>query len=354
MTGDVQPSTWRLPAEWERQSGVMLVWPPADLLEAQWRSRCERVLTHMARLIAECQPVLIVYHSAEDKERVMQALQGIRADRLFLCQVPVNDIWIRDYGPLTVMDKDKPVLLDFRFNGWGGRFAADRDDQVTTRLHEAGVFGEVELHPQTLHVEGGGIDSNGQGYVLAHYDWPLAGTRNSDMDRSEFVRVLENRFNSELLWVRHGRLPGDDTDDHVDMLARFSRAEQIVYATGESGELSEMQRALWILCANSMPSGCEIVPLPIPRMTTETPHPASYVNFLILNECVLVPQYGDSSADRRALDTLSSCFPERDCVGVDSVALWEQGGGPHCASMQLPDGISLQSGVWQSKEAAAV
>ena len=245
------------------------------------------------------------------------------------------------------------MLLDFRFNGWGGRYEAGRDDQVTARLHAAGVFGDIEMRQQTLHVEGGGLDSNGQGYLLAHYDWPLAGTRNPDMDHQAFARALGTSLHSELLWVQHGTLPGDDTDDHIDMLARFSRPDQIIFAAGDCPTLNDMKRTLWTMCANTMPSGCELVPLPGPRMTADPPHPASYVNFLILNECVLVPQYGDGPSDRQAIATLSSCFPQRDCVGVDATELWEQGGGPHCAAMQLPAGVTIHSGAWEPPEGAA-
>ncbi|MDD9825152.1 MAG: agmatine deiminase family protein [Gammaproteobacteria bacterium] len=323
----------RLPAEWEPQSALLLTWPRRGG-RGNRLAGVEAALTQIASQgAADGLRLLVACAVGGGRERVRRlfAAAGIDATRTALYPAPANDIWARDHGPIAIYRGGAPVLLDFRFDGWGGRFPAQRDDALTARLHATGAFGATPLRRLSLVLEGGGIDTDGHGTLLAHRDWPLAGGRNPGLDRAGLERQLRQALGCRrFLWLRHGRLPKDDTDGHIDLTARFVSPGALAYTAGAAleAELARLRR----------PDGqrYDLAPLPMPR---QTDGPASYANFLILNRRVLVPQYGQRDADRQALTALESCFPGRDCVGIDSRALIADGGALHCAAMHLPLGI---------------
>lgn len=345
----IPPTRGRLPAEWERQDGVQLTWPSR---ESAWgaaqRSRVEQVFLDIATAIARFERVLIVVENGQEQQRLLTRLREQGADSAAFRWVVSrsNDVWARDHGPLTVLRGDTPVLLDFHFNGWGGKYAYQWDDQITATAHAAAAFGEVRREEMDFVLEGGSIETNGLDTVLTTESCLLSPARNPKMSRQDIERELTVRFGvGRILWLRHGGLAGDDTDGHIDTLARFCAQDHIAYVacSDPSDEhYQELQAMAEELAALRTPAGApyRLTALPWPRAKLNAAGerlPATYANFLIINGAVLVPLY-DDPADETALAVIAQCFPERQVVGIRCLPLIEQFGSLHCVTMQLPAG----------------
>jgi len=339
-------SDLRLPAEWEAQGGVMLAWPHADSDWAELMHLVEPCVVEIATQISRFEPVLIV---ADQEARVQARLlvAGAEMERVHIVELPTNDTWARDFGPITVLADEEPQLLDFAFNGWGLKYAADRDNQVTRRLQARGMLGTVPLQTLGLVLEGGSIDSDGAGTILTTASCLLSPNRNPHLSQADIEDALKQHFGAErVLWLGHGRLAGDDTDSHIDTLARFVSPDTIVHMHCDDAEdehfeeLAAMREELaGFTTAAGEPYRLVALPWPEARLNRFGERLApSYANFLIINGAVLVPVYGDE-ADAVALDVLADCFPQRVIVAVPCAPLIEQGGSLHCMSMQLPAGI---------------
>jgi agmatine deiminase len=338
---------FQLPPEWAPQSGVMITWPHPD---SDWHpllEEVEPVYMALARHITRRERLLVNCH---DGEYVTSRLRAAGADlaRTILREVPSNDTWTRDYGPLTVLERGRPHLLDFTFNGWGGKFAAPLDNQVTRSLHEAGTFNGLPLTRLDLVLEGGSIEVDGCGSLLTTERCLLTPTRNPHLDRTGIERQLCEAFGvSRILWLRHGHLIGDDTDSHIDTLARYCDPHTIAYvACDDPGDahhhdLKRMEAELRAL-RDHLGEPYRLVPLPWPAAKHDPEDgrrlAASYANFLIINGAVLAPTYRDA-ADAEALRRLQQCFPDREVIGIDCLPLIRQNGSLHCITMQLPAGV---------------
>ena len=335
--------TTLLPAEWAPQSAVLLTWPREDGDFAQWFDAVERNFVEIAVAIARFQPVLIGREREPDKLRRRLIKAGAREDRIRVVSVPSNDVWARDHGPITVFRDRKPVHLDFVFNGWGGKFTADQDNLITRRLAERGVW-SAPVETLDFVLEGGAIESDGAGTLLTTERCLLAPTRNPGLGKAQIEEKLKQWFGlSRVLWLRRGDLVGDDTDGHIDTIARFADAATIVYQAcddRQDAHYEELQALAAELAAFREPFGkpYKLVPLPLPQPIhddTGRRLPAGYPNFLIINGAVLVPAYGDR-ADEEALNRLRPCFPGREILGIDCRALIHQYGSLHCVTMQIP------------------
>ena len=334
-----------LPPEWAPQSGVMLTWPHA---RSDWAPRLglvEPVFAEIAREIAKRERVLIACYDDAHKAHVTKLLQstGMLMERAVLEIAPSNDTWARDHGPITVLCRDKPLLLDFTFNGWGGKYAHDLDNVITRRLHTVGTFGKTPIETFDLILEGGSIEVDGSGTLLTTTSCLLAPTRNPQLSRSDIERELSEWLGiNRVLWLDHGHLEGDDTDSHVDTLARFCDPRTIAYVSCDDPndshyvDLKAMETELKNFHAADG-SPYRLLPLPWPRAQYDDGHrlPATYANFLVINGAVLVPTYRDS-ADALALAQLKKCFPDREIVGIDCASIVAQFGSLHCLTMQLP------------------
>jgi agmatine deiminase len=339
-----------LPPEWSPQSGVMITWPHAH---SDWQSilpEVEPVYIALARHIARREKLLINCWDEGHAAHVEARLREGRADlgRVILHCVRSNDTWTRDYGPITVLEQGKPRLLDFIFNGWGNKFSAPLDNQVTRRLHEAGVFGAAPLSAVDLVLEGGSIEVDGQGSLLTTEHCLLAPTRNPTLSRAQIETQLRDWFGvTRILWLSHGHLVGDDTDSHIDTLARFCDVRTIAYVACDDrddehyDEFRSMEDELRAL-RDYQGNPYRLVPLPWPAAKYDADDgrrlAASYANFLIINGAVLAPTY-DDPADDEALRRLQSCFPGREVIGVPCLPLIRQNGSLHCITMQLPAGV---------------
>lgn len=331
--------TRRLPAEWEPQRAVQLTFPHAD---SDWAPALEQVtpcFVEIAETISRFQEVIVV---CQDKAAVGRLLNNARQDRLRLYEFPSNDTWARDHGGITIEEDGKWAILDCVFNGWGLKFAADKDNLIIDHLFRAGAFSTGRLHKTGLVLEGGGIESDGQGTLLTTTACQLSPNRNPQYSREEIEGRLKFWLGAErILWLQHGYLAGDDTDSHIDTLARFCNPQTIAYvrctdkADEHYAELSLMEEELRSF-RQMDGNPYHLVPLPMPDACYDEEGnrlPATYANFLVINGAVLVPTY-DVPQDAVALDILGSYFQERQIIGIDCRALILQHGSLHCVTMQ--------------------
>lgn len=337
-----------LPAEWHKQSLIQLTWPHKDTDWAYMLDEVNDCFLKIAYEVLKRQSLLIV---APDPDSIRDSIDNYGADiqKLATSKINTNDTWARDHAFITLLKEDAtPLLLDFCFNGWGMKFAANYDNQINNELyfHHPVLKGEY-VFCRNFILEGGSIESDGKGSLLTTEQCLLAKNRN-EMNRQEVEDFLKETFNlKQVLWLKHGYLAGDDTDSHVDTLARFCPDDTIVYVkcTNEKDEhykeLAMMEEELKAFrTLDGRPY--RLLPLPMASAVYDEEHhrlPATYANFLIMNEAVLYPTYADSVNDMRAKEVLAEAFPGREIVGINCTALIKQHGSLHCVTMQYPEGV---------------
>jgi agmatine deiminase len=337
-----------LPPEWAPQDAVMLTWPHAHSDWAPMLAQAERAFTDIARAVSRFERALVVCYDSLHRAAVEKRLHdaGVPAARIALHVAPSNDTWARDHGPITVACGEERRLLDFGFNGWGGKYPSALDNDIIRIIAAEGAFGRTPRQQVDMILEGGAIEVDGSGTLLTTARCLLAPTRNPGLSRAAIERRLSELFGlTRILWLEHGYLAGDDTDSHIDTLARFCDRETIAYVACDDPadehykELRAMEAELKAMrTATGAPY--RLVPLPMPRARFDEDGlrmPATYANFLIINGAVLVPTY-DDPADRIALDRLAPCFPGREIIGIDCLPLIRQHGSLHCVTMQIPAG----------------
>jgi agmatine/peptidylarginine deiminase len=337
----------RLPAEWEPQAAVLIAWPHAG---TDWAERLDAVETTylaLAAAVTRFERLIVVVADAAVRERVegLLARAGVDAARVRLVELPYDDTWLRDSGPITLAAAGGGFqLTDFRFTGWGGKFGAAQDDALIAGLVEQGVFGRAAHRRIDWALEGGAIESDGAGSVLT--TWRCLHQRHPEQSRQAMDDILrEGLAAARILWLDHGYLEGDDTDAHIDTLARFAPGERIVYqacddaADPHYAELALMGEELAALrTADGRPY--QLFPLPWARPILDQGRrlAASYANYLVVNGAVLVPAYGDA-ADDEAARIIGQAHPGREVVQVPCRPLIWQNGSLHCITMQLPAGL---------------
>ena len=338
--------TRHLPAEWEEQDAVILAWPHELTDWAEHLEEAQQTFCAIIRAIGRFEKILLI---VSDKAQVLKQLQGSSIDlaQIHLYELPCNDTWARDFGPLTVKTEQGLLLLDFVFNGWGNKFKADLDTKLTSGLAAAGAFGKTRLLASELVLEGGSIESDGAGTLLTTSACLLEKNRNPHLSRAQLEIELKQLFGAkQVLWLEQGALLGDDTDSHIDTLARFAPDQTIVFqgCNDPNDEhfqvLSAMHAQLDSFTANNG-RNYRLLELPWPEACYDSEGnrlPATYANFLIINGAVLVPTYNDP-ADSAALAIIAQAFPHREIIPIDCRVLIEQHGSLHCVTMQLPKGV---------------
>jgi len=330
----------------------MLTWPHAD---SDWRdslSLIEPVFLRLATEIAQREQLLVNCFDEHTAIRIRNHLckKNIPEQNLITAIVPSDDTWARDHGPLTRLRNGCPELLDFVFNGWGGKYPAERDNAVTRQLVAAGVFGNTPVIPVGLVLEGGSIDSDGTGTLLATRRCLLHPQRNPALDAAAIEQRLHELLGTQrVLWLSHGELAGDDTDGHIDMLVRFASPTHLVYQhCSESGysratALEAMESELRQLrTRDGEPYQLTPLPWPSPKYNAAGERlPASYANFLLVNGALLIPAYEDTQDDIAAA-LLQQCFPEREIIQVPCLPLIQQHGSLHCVTLQFPAGVEFR------------
>jgi agmatine/peptidylarginine deiminase len=329
------------PAEWAPQQFVQLTWPHADTDWAYMLDEVQVCFKNIAREIAQRQRLLIVAPDIEDVRR--QIANEVNMANVSLVELPSNDTWARDHGGITIFEDNKPVVLDFQFNGWGLKFASDKDNLITERLHRGGyLFGELR-NCRNFTFEGGSIESDGEGTLLTTSECLLSPNRNATMSRNDIEKYLLDTLGArQLLWLDYGYLAGDDTDSHIDTLARLCPNNTILYVKCDD-EADEHYEALRLMeeqlktfrTLNGEPYRLIALPMARPAFEDDERIPATYANYLVMNGAVLVPIYG-TDLDAIALEQVGKAFPDREIVGVDCQALIRQHGSLHCVTMQYP------------------
>lgn len=329
-----------LPAEWAEQQFVQLTWPHAETDWAYMLNEVNECFVNIAREIIKHESLLIV---CNDTDEVEQWLGDTDLSRITFAEMPTNDAWARDHGGITVLEDGKPVIYDFTFNGWGMKFAANHDNMITRRLYTAGIFGEAR-HRNCFNfvLEGGSIESDGEGTLLTTAECLLSDNRNNLSEEDVEAKLKEYFGLKKVLWLNHGYLAGDDTDSHVDTLARLCDKSTIAYIKCEDMDdehydaLRKMKKELRQF-RNSEGRYYRLIPLPMADAVYEDNErlPATYANFLIINGAVLMPTY-NSPKDEIARQQLQKAFPDREIVGINCLALIKQHGSLHCVTMQYP------------------
>ena len=326
--------SYRLPAEWEPQSGVQLTWPHADTDWAPMLDEITETYRQMAEAIKRYEPVLVV-------------------------EPPTNDTWARDHGFITLVPQTpnlEPRLLDFKFNGWGEKFPADLDNAINRRLYDEGRVKGLYVDCLDFVLEGGSIESDGRGTVFTTTGCLMAPHRNQPMTQQQIENRLKATLCAErIVWIDHGALTGDDTDGHIDTLVRICPDDTLLYMgcddpTDEQyHELKLMEQQLQELrTIDGRPY--RLLKLPMPHPIYENGQwsmvngqydrlPATYANFLVINGAVLCPTYGQPDLDNEALHIIGEAFPHRDIIGIDCRSIIRQHGSLHCCTMQYPENV---------------
>ena len=342
----------RFPAEWEFQSAVLIAWPHAETDWAERLGEVEDTYVALVAAITRFEPVVICVADDDIETYAEMRLRSNRVDmeRVRFVTVEYDDTWLRDSGPITLKRADGGFrLLDFRFTGWGGKFEASRDDRLVGTLAGNGLFARADVQSIDFALEGGAIDTDGAGTLLT--TWKCLHERHPQLTREELsARLAGWLAQQRVLWLDHGYLEGDDTDAHVDTLARFASPDSIVFqACDDAGdshhaELTAMGEELASLrTADDRPYRLFPLPWAQPIIDEGRRLAASYANFLIVDGAVLMPAYGitpdERATDDAARDVLAAAFPGREIVQVPCRPLIWQNGSLHCITMQLPAGL---------------
>lgn len=341
-----------LPAEWAPQSAVVLTWPHPDTDWAGILDEVEPVFLEIARSVLRFEHLVISCEHAvrlQDLERELNtwADQQRLPGRVHAVPAPANDTWARDHGPITVITNEGPTLLDFRFNAWGGKFPWEKDDTLNRHLANSGVFGATPMRAVDFVLEGGSIESDGEGTLLATSECLLTPSRNASMDRGAIEQLLSEMLGADrILWLNHGYLAGDDTDSHIDTLARFCAPDHICYiacpdvADEHYSALAAMEEDLQeFRQRDGTPYKLTALPWPDPVFGDEGERlPATYANFLVINGAVLLPVYGVPQDDE-AIRIISQIFSGREIIPINCRTLVKQHGSLHCVTMQIPEGV---------------
>ena len=333
----------RLPAEWEHQGGVLLSWPHEDTDWAPMLDEVRACFTDIAGAIADEQILMIV---APDTSPAREALASHpNSSRILYMDCPTNDTWARDFGAICVSTSKGWEVTDFKFNGWGLKFPADRGNLITHRMVDAGLLRGDYVNRLGFVLEGGSIESDGAGTLLTTSECLLSLNRNGDLSKGEIEARLKEYFGlKHVLWLDHGALEGDDTDSHIDTLARLAPDDTILYVGCQDendshyDELQRMKRQLMALRTEAgMPYNLIELPWPDAIFDDEGNRlPATYANFLIMNDTILMPSYGQPLNDELAAKTVRIAFPDHKVRLIDCRALIKQHGSLHCVTMQFP------------------
>jgi agmatine/peptidylarginine deiminase len=336
------------PAEWESQDAVILAWPNEN---TDWRpllKEIQHTYLTLIRQITRFESVILLVPN----QTVMDALHIILTDaqidpaRVIFVISSYNDTWLRDTGPLSVKIHSSARFIDFRFNGWGGKFDSSLDDQICRQLVAHPSMKAVPYQKMDIILEGGSIDTDGHGTLLTTTQCLLNKNRNPQLSREDYEQIFLQALGiKKIHWLESGHIIGDDTDGHIDMLARFCRSNTIAHCSCHDqsdphfSSLTKMTDELKLI-TDLQGNNYNLVELPIPKAIVNHGGkrlPASYCNFLIINEAVLVPVYEDQMDDI-ACQRLAEVFKDREIIPINARTIIKQGGSLHCLTMQVPAG----------------
>lgn len=334
-----------MPAEWHPQRAVQITWPDEN---TDWQPRLDEAVKCYLRIayeIATTQPLIITCSHADSLNALLREKLPQKAiDNIIVSQCEINDTWVRDYGFITVVENGKYKLCDFRFNGWGDKFCAESDNAVNRHLFQSNLMTGSYHDCLDFVFEGGSIESDGRGTLLTTSHCLLNPNRNPSLSKGDIThRLLRELKSQRILWLDHGYLSGDDTDSHIDTLARLCPNDTIAYVKCSDPhdehykELSLMEQQLKSFQTTS-DRPYRLVALPMgPKLYDEEGLrlPTTYANYLIINhKRILMPTYGDPETDQAAAKALEKAFPGYSVTGIDCRILVWQHGSLHCSTMQ--------------------
>jgi len=328
----------RLIAEFEKQSFTQIIFPHAATDWIDYLREAEACFVNIITTIAKFQKCLVICH---DIPAVKEHFNDFT--NLFFVEYTSDDTWARDCSALCVSKENKTKLLDFTFNAWGGKFAAQKDNAMTNAIAKCYAN---KIQSYNFVLEGGAVESNGKGMVLTTTACMLNPNRNPQLNAITITKKLKEYLAAEhILYLNHGYLAGDDTDSHIDTLARFIDEKTIMYVACENEtdehffELKRMEEELRMIAEEN---DLQLIALPFPDAIyyEEERLPATYANFLFVNGAVLVPTY-NVPQDTTALEIFAQTFPSRKVIGIDCSVLIRQHGSLHCVSMHFPSGVTL-------------
>lgn len=335
----------RFPAEWEKQTAVLIAWPHSSGDFGNNLVAVEQTYTIIADTISQYQLLYIVCRDDAQQRHIVGLLDDTQNIEFLLA--PVNDIWVRDTVFLSVENANGTIShLNFRFNGWGGKYPHQNDNDLNHKLLNTKVFKGKPQSDIDFILEGGSVESDGLGSILTTKQCLLNPNRNASLSQTEIEQQLAVHLGAKrVLWLDQENLSGDDTDAHIDTLARFCSANSIAYTSCDNPDdihyagLKFMENQLQDF--RTREGNCyhlTALPLPEPIFDEEGRQlPANYANFLIINHAVLVPAYGDPM-DAVAKQRLSACFPDHHIIQIPCRPLVQQYGSLHCMTMQFPEG----------------
>jgi len=338
----------RFIAEWESCESVLLALPAPH---TDWNYILKEACDQYRRLVSAISgagiPCLVLTPSIEYG---MKALDGTDMSRVKLIEAEYNDTWTRDYGPLSVERNGRLRALDFGFNGWGLKFSSDKDNLVNLRMSERGIFNpETYRNERDFILEGGSVDTDGRGTLLTTSHCLQSPNRNGGKTKTELQAILEFRLGCDhILWLDYGALAGDDTDSHIDTLARIAPGDTILFTGCRNMDDSHFEPLLAMRAQLTMFRTAEgepynLVELPLPDALYDEDGerlPATYANYLVTPTHIFMPTYSQPANDMLAMQMVKVAFPEHEVVGVDCRTLTRQHGSLHCATMQLPAGVT--------------
>lgn len=354
MTSSRRYGQRRLPAEWEEHDCVLLAWPHEETDWAYMLDDARKAIGEIVRAISRHECVLLVGPESLCLNSVNE--WNFDPRRVRFIDIPTNDTWARDFGPISISDNGKFKILDFKFNGWGLKFAADKDNIITSRLSEEEIFACERENRLNFVLEGGSIESDGDGTMLTTAECLLSSNRNGEWDEEKIKEYLADVFGVEhIIFLRSGSLIGDDTDSHVDTLARLAPCDTIVYCgPGQPDNpnyisLSNMRDELHRIRTRSG-GQFNLVELPLPDVIEIDGEilPATYANYLVTPHTILMPSYRQPNNDFIASQVIKIAYPDREVVQIDCVPLIRQHGSLHCVTMQFPIGTvaDIKDGYW--------
>lgn len=340
-----------LPSEWHRQAFTQMTWPHKDTDWAPVLSKATDCFCNIAKAIAEHEKLLIIAQYPDEAKKSLHE-HGVGTDNIVFFKCATNDTWARDHAFITCLDDEShaATLMDFQFNGWGMKFAANHDNMINSHVKPAfeKLYANVPcIYDNHLNfvLEGGSIESDGEGTLMVTSSCLLSENRNNTMNQTDIESELKKLFNADrIFWINHSWLAGDDTDGHIDTVARFCSPNSITYVKcydendEHFAELNAMEKELEQLRTKD-DKPYKLYPLPLPDACYDDEGnrlPATHANFLIINEAVLVPTYQQPEKDKAALEQLALAFPDRKVIGIDCSILIVQHGSLHCSTMQYP------------------
>ncbi len=328
----------RLIAEFEEQSFTQIIFPHKDTDWKPYLKEAQENFINIINTIIKYQKCLVVCHNTQAVKNNFRPHEN-----LFFVEYLTDDTWARDSSALCVEENQDTKLLDFTFSAWGDKFEASKDNLMSRAIAKRY---SKRLYRVDFVLEGGGVESNGQNLLLTTSSCMLNKNRNSELNAAQITQKLQDTFGAtEILYLNHGYLSGDDTDSHIDTLARFITKNKLMYVKCEDKkdehyeELKLMEQELKLL---SREHDLELIALPLPSAVyfEEERLPATYANFLFVNDAILLPIY-EVKEDKEAISIFKRTFVHLDIIPINCETLIRQHGSLHCVTMNFASGVDV-------------